>query len=63
MVLDPFTSSVRLAHHWRYRYKLRGVHRKLATPETTWEVPASEATRRTSPSRDHCRWLRTATDS
>ncbi|KAF3574329.1 hypothetical protein F2Q69_00062490 [Brassica cretica] len=29
-------------------YKLCGVHRELATPETTREFPASEATRRTS---------------
>ncbi|KAH0865576.1 hypothetical protein HID58_082787 [Brassica napus] len=29
-------------------YKLCGVHRELATPETPREFPASEATRRTS---------------
>ncbi|WZY94269.1 hypothetical protein YC2023_066598 [Brassica napus] len=32
-------------------YKLCGFHRELATLETTWKVPASEATRRTSHSR------------
>ncbi|CAH8384482.1 unnamed protein product [Eruca vesicaria subsp. sativa] len=40
-------------------YKLCGVHRDLATPETTWEVPASEG----SYFRDHRQWLRTATNS
>ncbi|KAF3547704.1 hypothetical protein DY000_02003996 [Brassica cretica] len=48
---------------WSFRdsdcYKFGGVRWELATPETTREVPASEATRRTSPSSDSHRWLRT----
>ncbi|CAF2143644.1 unnamed protein product [Brassica rapa] len=41
-------SIARLALHDSEGYMLRGVHRELATPETTQEFPASEATRRTS---------------
>ncbi|KAF3584183.1 hypothetical protein F2Q69_00026948 [Brassica cretica] len=37
---------------YRERYKFRGVHWKLATPETSRELPASEATRRTSLSQE-----------
>ncbi|KAH0891578.1 hypothetical protein HID58_054007, partial [Brassica napus] len=47
---------------YRERYKFRGVHWKLATPETSRELPASEATRRTSLSQEPRRRLRTATD-
>ncbi|KAH0880168.1 LOW QUALITY PROTEIN: hypothetical protein HID58_067562, partial [Brassica napus] len=52
---------------WSFRdsdgYKFGGVRWELATPETTREVPASETIRRTSPSSDSRRWLRTVTDS
>ncbi|KAH0854537.1 hypothetical protein HID58_063666 [Brassica napus] len=44
-------------------YEFGGVNREPATPETTLELSASEATRRTSLSSDSRRWLRTVTDS
>ncbi|CAN7091375.1 unnamed protein product [Brassica rapa subsp. narinosa] len=60
---------VALARHWyvlelsplavlsfidRESYELCGDHRKLATPETLRELPASKETRRTSHSRELC---------
>ncbi|KAL0743198.1 hypothetical protein Bca4012_084711 [Brassica carinata] len=37
-------------------YKFREVHRKLAIPKTSWEFPASKATKRTSRFRGQRRW-------
>ncbi|KAG5390104.1 hypothetical protein IGI04_031645, partial [Brassica rapa subsp. trilocularis] len=54
-------SIARLALHDSEGYKLRGVHRDLATPETTQEFPASEATRRTSHFCDSSSMVRTTT--
>ncbi|KAH0873762.1 hypothetical protein HID58_071124 [Brassica napus] len=35
-------------------YEFQGDHRELATPEATWEFPASMAMRRTSRYHGHC---------
>ncbi|KAF2539105.1 hypothetical protein F2Q68_00020329 [Brassica cretica] len=54
-------SIARLALHDSDGYKLRGVHWELTTPETTYEFPRSEATRRTSPFCDSSSMVRTST--
>ncbi|KAF2575385.1 hypothetical protein F2Q70_00002356 [Brassica cretica] len=54
-------SIARLALHDSDGYKLRGVHWVLTTPETTYEFPRSEATRRTSPFCDSSSMVRTST--
>ncbi|KAF3528765.1 hypothetical protein DY000_02036918 [Brassica cretica] len=58
----PFPSAVASMLHESDGYKFRGVHRDLATPETTRRLPASEVTRRTSLLRGHRRRLRTGID-